>query len=168
MLIQIAQHTPTWVWGLLVALVAVGLSQALPRQLTVRRVSVLPVVLLTLSLLGVTSTFGHPAVPLFAWAAGVAIAVTAGRSLMSAGRARWDAANARLHVPGSWLPLVLILGLFLTRYGVGAALAMHPSLAGDIGFDIAVGLACGAFSGLFLARAAALWQLARRDATAAA
>ena len=168
MLIQIVQHTPTWVWGLLTALVALGLSQTLPRQMTTRRATVLPVVLLALSLAGVTSTFPRQAMPLLAWATGVALAVAVGRSLVNSRGARWDPANERFHVPGSWLPLVLIMGLFLTKYGVGVALAMHPALAGDLGFDVMVGLAYGVFSGLFLARALTLWQLARRASTAAA
>ena len=168
MLIQIVRHTPPWVWGLLAALVALGLSQTLPRQMSTRRVTVLPIVLLALSLAGVATTFSHQALPVLAWAAGVAIAVAAGRSVVNARGARWDATTARLHVPGSWLPLVLIMGLFLTKYAVGVALAMHSSLASELGFDVAVGLAYGVFSGLFIARAAALWQLARRAGTAAA
>ena len=168
MLIQIVQHTPTWVWGLLAALVALGLSQTLPRQMTTRRVTVLPVVLLALSLAGVSTTFPQQAIPLLAWTTGVALAVAVGRSVVNSRGARWDATNGRFHVPGSWLPMALIMALFLTKYGVGVALAMHPDLVGNPGFDVAVALAYGVFSGLFLARAAALWQLARRSGNAAA
>ena len=66
MLIQIVRHTPPWVWGLLAALVALGLSQTLPRQMSTRRVTVLPIVLLALSLAGVATTFSHQALPVLA------------------------------------------------------------------------------------------------------
>ena len=168
MLLQIVTHTPPWVWVLLAVLVALGLSQAMPRRMTLRRLAVLPLVLLALSLSGVVTTFPGAAAPLLAWLVGVSAALAIGRPIVGARGARWDAESASLHVPGSWLPMVLILSLFLAKYAVGVALAMQPSLARQPGFDIGVGLAYGGFSGLFLARAAALWRLARRPLVAAA
>lgn len=162
MLMQIVKHTPPWVWGLLAALVALGVSQSLPRRMTVRRATVVPLVLLGLSLAGVVTTFPQAALPLAAWAAGIAVALGIGSGIVQARGARWDAASASFHVPGSWLPLALILALFVIKYGVGIALAMQPGLVRETSFDVAVGTAYGLFSGLFLARAASLWRLARR------
>jgi hypothetical protein len=169
MLLQIVTRTPVWVWGLLVALIALGVWQSLPRQLPARRALVMPLLLLTLSLIGVLSTFAAAALlPVVAWFAGVAFALAAGRSLVRPRGARWDAAAALFHVPGSWLPLLLILALFAIKYGVGITLALHPGLVRDTAFDLAVGLAYGVFSGLFLARAASLWQLRTIGAAVAA
>jgi hypothetical protein len=168
MLIQILQNTPPWVWVLLAALIAFGWSQTLAREMTALRIAVLPAVLILLSLVGVATSFPHQAVPVVAWAAGVALALGLGRGLVRVRGARWNAVTRRLQVPGSWLPFVLMMGLFVIKYGVGVSLAMKPALAADAGFDTAVGLAYGAFSGLFLARAAGLWQLARRAPVAAA
>ena len=67
-----------------------------------------------------------------------------------------------LHVPGSWLPLVLIVGLFCIKYFAGASLALHPALASDSSFAGLCSLAYGSFSGLFLARALSLRSLAPR------
>lgn len=38
--IAIVQHSPAWVWGLLAALVALGLWQARARELSLTRVTV--------------------------------------------------------------------------------------------------------------------------------
>jgi hypothetical protein len=168
MLMQIVTHTPPWVWGLLAALIALGLSQAVSRRMSLVRVTVLPLVLLVLSLAGVLSTFPHMIVPLAAWAAGLLVALAAGRSLVRPRGARWDAGSASFHVPGSWLPLALILALFMLKYTVGVALALQPGLGRELGFDASVGAAYGLFSGLFLARAASLWQLARAPRAIAA
>ena len=46
MFIAILQHTPVWVWGLLAVLVTLGLSQTRSRELSLTRVTVLPLVLL--------------------------------------------------------------------------------------------------------------------------
>lgn len=161
---RIIVNTPLWVWGLLAALIALGVSQSLPRRLSVRRATIVPLVLLALSFAGVMSTFPQPAMPLAAWAAGLAVALAIGAPLVQPRGARWDAASALLHVPGSWMPLVLILALFLLKYGVGVALALQPGLVRITIFDVAIGTAYGLFSGLFLARAASLWQLTRTPA----
>lgn len=168
MLLQIIERTPAWVWALLAGLVALGIWQSLPRRLPARRALVMPLVFLTLSLVGLLTTFAAALLPLLAWLAGVALAVFVARPLVSPRGARWDAQHALFHVPGSLLPLVLIIVLFAIKYAVGVALALQPGLARDAGFDIAVGLAYGLFSGLFLARAGALWQLKKAGAGAPA
>jgi hypothetical protein len=161
MLMQILTHTPPWVWGLLTVLLVLGASQAVPRRMTVRRATVMPVILVALSLAGVATTFHAAGLPLLAWAAGLAIALAAGASLVSVRGARWDAASASFDVPGSLLPMALILALFVIKYGVGITLAMHPAIAREMLFGACIGAAYGLFSGLFLARAASLWRLAR-------
>ena len=61
------------------------------------------------------------------------------RPLLTIPGARWDPAGAVVHVPGSVLPLALILSLFAVKYAAGASLALHPALAADPLF-------CGTFS----------------------
>lgn len=161
MIVAILLATPAWVWGLLVSLVGLGATQARPSVLTPRRLLVLPAVLFLLSLIGVITTFHGAAPALGAWAAGIAVAFAAGSAWMAPRGARWSAPEARLHLPGSWLPMVLILALFAIKYSVGVSLAISPALSADRSFGAVVGLAYGLFSGLFLARAAALWKLTR-------
>jgi len=162
MFIAILQHTPVWVWGLFVALVALGLSQTRDREMTLVRVTVLPLVLVGLSLSGVLSAFGHAPLPLGGWAAGVGAALVFGRQFVAVRGARWLAQTGRLYVPGSWLPLVLIVGLFCIKYVAGASLSMHPTLSTDAAFAGLCSLAYGGFSGLFLARALSLRSRAIR------
>ena len=162
MFISILQHTPVWVWGLFVGLVALGLWQTRDREITLVRVTVLPLVLIALSLSGVLNAFGHFPIALGSWAAGVGAAQVFGRQFVAVGGARWSAEAGLLHVPGSWLPLVLIVGLFCIKYFAGASLGMHPALAGDTAFAGLCSLAYGSFSGLFLARALSLRSLATR------
>ena len=57
--------------------------------------------------------------------------------------------------------MLLILGVFLTKYVVGVELAMQPALALDGPYTLAVGTLYGVFSGIFAGRAARLWRLAR-------
>lgn len=169
MFIAIVQHTPVWVWGLFAALIALGLSQARDREMSLMRVTILPLVMIALSLSGVFSAFGHFPIALGGWATGVGAALTLGRQFgrqfFAVRGAAWSQQTATLHVPGSWLPLVLIVALFALKYVAGVSLALHPELAGDARFAGLVSLAYGTFSGLLLARGRSLRNLAKRPAT---
>lgn len=162
MFLVILQHTPIWVWTLLAALVALGAYQARSREMTLLRVTVLPLVLVALSASGVLSAFGIHPVTIGGWLAGLGVALTLGKRLVVSRGAHWSAETGRLHVPGSWLPLVLILALFSLKYAAGVTVAMTPSMAHDSTFAGLCSLAYGSFSGLFLARAIGLRSLAPR------
>ena len=166
--LQIVQHTPAWVWGLFVALVAFGLSQARARAVSLARMTILPLVLLALSFAGVVSTFAHATIAILAWGVGATAAIALGRRFLVVRGASWSPETGKLHVPGSWLPLVLIVALFLIKYGVGVTLAMHPAMAADTPFGACCGLAYGSFSGLFAARALGLRSLASTRLVSAA
>ncbi|MEI8325617.1 MAG: DUF6622 family protein, partial [Betaproteobacteria bacterium] len=58
MLNQILSNTPRWVWVLLLALLGLGLSQAVTRSASLKRITILPLVLVGLSLSGTLSAFG--------------------------------------------------------------------------------------------------------------
>ena len=155
---QIATHAPTWLWGLLLTLLLLGLSQARDRLVGRRAAMVLPVVMLVVSLNALRTAFGLGALPFGAWALGVAGTTTA---IVLAGWPRgivWRADAGRLAVPGSWVPLVLFLAIFSLKFAVGAATAMGAPVTHHAAFAPAVALAYGAFSGVFLGRAAAMWQ----------
>ena len=156
MFIAIVQHTPGWVWGLLAVLIALGLSQTRDREASVGRVTVLPVAMVSLSLFGVIGVFGPTLLALGTWAVGMAVALLFGQRAVALRGARWSARTRRLALPGSWLPLGLILALFVLKYSAGVSLGLHPSLRAEPLFAGGLGFAYGLFSGLFLARALSL------------
>ena len=168
---QIVQQTPHWVWGLLAALLWLGASQLFDRTVGLRRVGLMPVAMAGLSIYGLASAFAGPAqagTAVGAWL--VATALTAAVALWlqptAPAGARYLAASRCIHLPGSALPLALILGIFLTKYLVGIELALQPTLARDGGFALQVALLYGAFSGLFVARAMRILRMVRGAAPA--
>ena len=164
-MLGILQHTPVWVWPLLAALMALGVMQAFARTVTLRRITLLPVTMLALSLWGVASDFGS-GLALAAWALGGLAAGTWSLRRGALAGARWSAAEQAFRLPGSWVPLMLILGIFCTKFGVGVSLALHPEVRSTPGFAIGASLAYGVFSGFFAGRALALWRLAVPQAQA--
>lgn len=164
-IVQIVKNTPIWVWGLLAGLVALGVSQLRDRTVSLVRISIVPVAMTAFSAWGTVSAFGNSHLfgeVLAVWL-GVAVAVTAaiapGRS-----NATYDAAGRTYRVPGSVMPLLMIAGIFLVKWGVGVELALQPSHIQDTAFALGVAAVYGVFNGLFAGRAARLWRLAVRPA----
>lgn len=153
MLLQILQRTPPWVFALLAVLVSFGLLQTRTRHISLARVTLLPLVLIGLSLSGLWSTFGANAVAIAAWFVAAGVAVLLNRI------AKWPrdvsyAPDARgFLVAGSWLPLAVMMIIFFTRYAVTVTLTVRPELAATAWLPIAVSFAYGLMSGAFVARA---------------
>ena len=111
-LIQTLIHTPRWVWLLLLALLALGALQMRSRTVTLWRAVLLPMAMTGLSLYGVLgSTSVQPAAGLV-WAAGIAAALGLHGWLGVPRGARWRPATRDFSVPGSWVPLALMLAIF--------------------------------------------------------
>lgn len=162
MFLEILARTPRWVFALFALLVCLGCSQLITRRVSLRRITIMPIAMAVLSLYGVISAFNDSPMALILWsAAAVALAfLLLQRQLHEA--TRYDAGTRSFDVPGSAVPLILMMGIFFTKYIVGVQLAMHPELAHQSGFVLPVSLLYGAFSGIFAARAARLWKLAMR------
>ena len=165
----ILRNTPAWVWSLFAGLVAVGVSQLRDRTAGVGRVWLLPVGMTLFSVGSTLSALGGSprlAVAVVAWV--LAGALTFGLVAPGAATAQYDPVLRSYRLPGSAVPLLLILGIFLVKYVVGVELAMAPRLLQDAGFVLLVAILYGAFTGVFIGRAARLWRLSLHPAAGAA
>ena len=167
MLYQILANTPRWVWILLLALLWLGWTQSVTRTASLQRITLMPVAMTGLSLLGTVTAFGAAPWVLMAWlgAAGAAGTLVMQRPLPFG--THYNPLARRFTIPGTWVPLMLIMGIFLTKYGVGVATSLSPGLARNANFGVCVAAVYGTFSGIFLARAARLWRKALASAGSA-
>lgn len=158
--------TPSWVWLLLAGLLALGISMLRGNTIGVRRAAIMPVAMTGLSLWGAISAFSHSAIyasVMLAWTvAAMLLAAVVGRMPAPAGT-RFNARDRTFTVPGSWVPLALILGIFLVKYVVGADVAMNPGLIQDGSYSLSCGALYGGFSGIFTGRSIRLARLALRS-----
>jgi hypothetical protein len=159
----VLKGTPTWVWTLLAALTWLGLSQVRDRTAGLARIAAMPIVMIALGIWGMVSAFGHS--PMFGYVmltwmlvAATAFAVIGMREPPAG--ANYDTASRTFALPGSWVPMLLIVGIFLTKYMVGVDMAMQPGLARDGQYTLIVGALYGLFSGVFAGRALRLLRLA--------
>ena len=166
MIIEILSHTPVWVWGLLAALLALGLSQTRQRHVAPWRLLLLPLILLGLGLSSMLA--GFIAVPASAALWLLALGAGVWLSIVQPARAgtQWLPAEQRLQLPGSWVPMLLIVVIFSLRYAANVGMAINPSWRGAPELLLPLALLYGGLSGLFLGRALALLRLTRAPSLA--
>jgi len=158
---DILRYTPIWVWGLLAALLTLGFWQTRTRNLARARLLALPLTLLCLGLWSTSSTFAVLPLAAGVWLAALSASFFAAQRLKAPAGTRWDAASERLHLPGSWLPLALIVAIFTLRYSATVAMVLHPAWRGDPALLLPLAALYGSLSGLFLGRAVGLLALTR-------
>jgi hypothetical protein len=161
MISSILQHTPVWVWALFSALLVLGLSQTRTRETSKARVTLLPLAMVCLSISGLLGSFGQLPVAWAAWIAGFTVAVRLLTPWVAANGATWSAETERFRIPGSWVPVTLIVGLFTLKYTAGVGMAINAPLATNGVFAGTLSLVYGMFAGLFWGRARSLRVLVR-------
>lgn len=157
---HIFSGAPTWVWFLLVALIWLGLRQTLTRQVSLTRVTLMPLGLVGLSVYGTATVFAAQPWVLLVWAMAAATLVLLVLRRPVPQGTRFDLASQIFTLPGSWAPLALIAGIFCPKYAVGVTASIAPELLHSIPVALTVGLLSGVFSGVLAARTLRLWRLA--------
>jgi uncharacterized membrane protein len=121
-----ANGAPVWVWPLLVALVALGISRMREREMPVWRLLLLPVILVSVSVL--TALFGGlNAAALLALSAGMALGAMVGWWTMRDVEVHRLAGN-RVRVRGESVSLMAILAIFASRFAAGMLEATGSSV----------------------------------------
>jgi uncharacterized membrane protein len=121
-----ANGAPVWVWPLLVALVALGISRMREREMPVWRLLLLPALLVSVSVL--TTLFGGlNAAALLALSAGIALGAMVGSWTMRDVEVHRLAGN-RVRVRGESVSLMAILAIFASRFAAGMLEATGSSV----------------------------------------
>ena len=167
--LAIASHVPTWVWAILGYIVFMGLKQTREMRLTRLRLIALPTFWLCFGAWGVIGHYGVASLPTALWIAGLALGLSLMLRADWAGRlgARYDAETSSYVVPGSWVPLALMLSIFIAKFAQGVLLALHPEWASMIAVQLGTGLVFGTISGAMLGRSVSILRTAFRPATPA-
>ena len=167
MLQQILVKTPVYVWAILAFLLYRGLLAARDRDITVTRMLVIPLLMLVLALQAIAMKFGMASLGMAAWTAGLAAMVLQRRSFGLDKVTLGSSANA-LRVRGSWMPLAMMMLVFLIKYALAVTLAIRPQVAEDAVFAASVCGLLGLCNGYFVGQLARDLAAARRLRTRSA
>lgn len=157
---QVLKGTPVWVWAILVALIVLGVKQLRARVVSRYSVLIAPVVFLFVGLMAA----GRGAVGFSAWA--LTLLATAAFTFFvwrPTGGARYDARTDRLNLPGSVIPMLLMLAIFLLNYVINVTLAINPLLRAELPWQVGPAILVGALSGVFIGRALTLFRMNRSN-----
>ena len=123
---QVLKGTPIWVWAIFVALIVLGVNQLRARIVSRYSVLIAPVVFLFVGLMAA----GRGPMGFSVWA--LTLLATAAFTFFvwqPTGGARYDASIDRLNLPGSVIPMLIMLAIFLLNYVINVTLAIRPSIA---------------------------------------
>ena len=150
---ELLRRTPAWVFVLFVCLVYVGYTQSRTRSVARWQLISVPAATLCLSLYGTWSAFGANPIGFAAWIGGAGLALLLGRKLPHAQSADYAMRDGRLKLPGSWVPMGLIMAIFFANYFVSMALATRMLSPRLPAFVATSSFAFGMLSSIFVARA---------------
>ena len=128
-MMQILNGAPPWVYVLLVGLIVLGVRRLKTRTVPVVVALIAPAAFLLWSLFGAAS-FGsaYGAVTATAvWLGGAAIGAATGYMLPEPQGQRLT--EKRVLLPGSWMPLMTYMTVFILRFACGAWAAIVPAQA---------------------------------------
>jgi len=108
--------------------------------------------MLGLSLLGVWTAFGVNPVGFIAWALAIAAAIGINQVVRQPRGVTFLSDTQAFKIPGSWIPFVLMMAIFVTKYLVAVLLALDPARRSSVIFVAIASMAYGLSSGTFLAR----------------
>lgn len=155
------QHIPPFVFLILAALLWLGLSARKDRWVRWRVPVIVPVAMTVLAITSLLGQYGDTELllpALLAWVSvcGVIIWQFAKRPLPDS--YQYDAELAKFHLPGSYVPLALYLGIFAFKFMVGFMSGMRMPIVNALEFVLGISGIYGLFSGVFLSNA---WRLIR-------
>ena len=159
---QVFKNTPIWVWAILIALIVLGTHQLRPRVVSRYSVLIAPLAFL---FIGLTAT-SRGSIGFTAWA--LALLATVAFTFFvwqPTASARYNSSTDRLHLPGSVIPMLLMLTIFLLNYVINVALAINPMLRAELSWQVGPAVVLGALSGVFIGRAATFFCMKRRCQT---
>lgn len=149
---------PVWVPAVFLLMLLLGYRQSLARTVRPATLAALALAMVAFSLFGVVSTFGVAPWALALWAAGYLLAAIGGAARVSS--AGMAALGDLVHLPGSWIPMALLLGIFGAKFALGFAAGVHSPLLHSTVFVAAMSAVLGMLSGGFGARALAVRRFA--------
>jgi hypothetical protein len=142
-------QTPLWVFALLVLLVWLGIKRLQARTTPLTRVWMVPAVFIVWGVSGLFARSGAPIDVAAHWFAGAVLGGALGAWSLSPASLRFDHRNRLVYQPGSVLPLLRNLAIFLGHYVLQVIAATQPHLRDSaMGWDVYVsGLSAGYFIG---------------------
>ncbi len=108
--------------------------------------------MILLSISGIYSAFGTIKYALILYFIGGVISLVIGLKLSFPKNVKYNKSDDSFNIPGSWIPMILILVIFFIKYFVAVVIARKLPIASEIEFIAIISLLYGILCGIFVSR----------------
>ena len=147
-----ATQTPWWVYVLFIYLVQRGISASKSQVVSIKKLTILPVVFIALSIHTLMTAFHVNTAAILVWFASIAVGSAIGWLLVCRHQFKVDRKKLLIQLPGSWVTLILILAIFVSKYYFSYQIGSDPALENQTGFEFSMLAISGICTGLFIGR----------------
>jgi hypothetical protein len=145
MIIEIIKSTPTWVFLLFALLIFKGIMATQPKTIKLSKLFIMPILFLCLTKQKISYISEYFIVFL-------AIGCIIGWLIYKKTKIRTDKENKLLFLPGSIIPILLIIAAFTKGYLIGYTTAVYPKFAHTAAFKHSMMAISGILTGVFIGR----------------
>lgn len=149
---QIITNTPIWVFILFFFLVFLGLAQTRDKEISIKRVFILPLIMLLLSLAGLFTAFGINIISISFYLLALSFAIVLNIYLKLPRNSIYKKEEKIFFIKGSFIPFFIIMAIFFTKYFVGVVSARELSFINSLSYIITISSLYGFYSGMFFGR----------------
>jgi len=152
MLIHFLINTPFYVYWIFFSLLFVGISQLKTRNVGLKRALIIPIILILLSIYGLTHDFGITFFSTSIWIVGMISAGILNTMIKKKKEIIYLKETKTFMIAGSFIPLTMMMLLFWVKYTVGAVSALELTVLHNSSFIGIFSLLYGLFTGTYLLR----------------
>lgn len=158
MFIEILQNTPLYVYWMFISLLAVGFLQRKTRILSVKRALGVPILLSFLSILGFYFDFSFSLLSLTFFLIAFALLFLISLKYQKSSHIQFSKQKQIFTIEGSFIPLLMMMLVFFTKYLVGVLSALESELLSNFYFIASISFAYGLFFCSFFLRFYVLYK----------
>ena len=147
-MLQIIAKIPLFVWPLFILLLWAGLRARKSNPVPLIVLIAMPTFFFTWSLFSFLGNYGHDLTAILLWILCLGIGFAVGFAHMQSLELRFD--KYKVEMEGSWIPLMLSMSIFTSKFSVGMLRALRPDLSeslGLLGLELFAILIVGIFGG---------------------
>lgn len=149
-MLQIITKIPIFVWPLFVVLLLGGLRARKTGTVPLAILLLIPSLFFVWSLFSFFGKYGNDLVSILLWILCLGVGFLLGFLHMQKLELRFDKKKRKVEMPGSWIPLMLSMSIFTSKFSIGMMGSMLPHLSGSIlflGLELFSTIILGVFAG---------------------
>lgn len=145
-------NVPIWVYVLFFILLYLGIKSCYTRTVSLKRLIILPVIFIYLSLQGTNKLFHFSPTVILLLLIGGCLGFFIGSYYVRSRNVRADKQEHLIEIPGDITMLILVLCIFFIEFFIHYAVESHQSIAGFVAFRFCAVTLSGLITGITIGR----------------